>query len=257
MKKTSFLMLFLLVLSPFTLTAQHQYGPNLVEGRSWVYDYHHFEVIDELTGQYDEKVMKLSYTLKGDTIINGTSYHKIYWQWDDGEPAYRMAYREEGSTVFCYDNRTGGDRVVMELETDRFMETALPFIYNFLHVTDTIAVNGRLFCRHKYKENEMDQYPFIAVEGIGFCDTGLIDALANYVRPTCVCDYTMFRECYENGELIFRNSDFKIESTNGLDRTTVSPVRQRGTLFDLQGRRLKEAPEHGVVIEDGRKKVLR
>ena len=251
MRKILTILLFL----PISLMAQRHYDTCLVEGRTWVYDYHHFDIIDEALFQYTETVKKLYYTIKGDTTFNGVSYRKVYKQWEDGKPGYCMAYREEGSTVYMYTSKYG-ESVEMELETSRFINTQAHYLRKYTDVIDSIIVNGRRFCRHKYYEYENDQNPIIAVEGIGFHWNGLIGAI-NYMRPTCTCDYQIFHECLENGEVIIRNSDFDAPTATGIDLSTASSLRSQGMLFDLQGRRIQEPHQKGIYIRDGKKVVVR
>ncbi len=238
--------------------AQRHYDPILVEGRTWVYDYHHFEVINEETFQYEETVSKIYYTVMGDTVINGKGYRKVYRRGgSESRMTFFRAYREEGSHVYGYLLNSNEEYLLMEFDHQRFAETVLHRYRNSIEEVDSIFVNGRRFCRHQYVEKIMG-FPsvfLILVEGIGFVDNGLILGM-DYIRPNCVCDYSTFRECYDGDELIFRNTDFKAESASGIGSLTVSPVRHQETLFDLQGRRLKEAPQKGIYIEDGKKKVV-
>jgi hypothetical protein len=246
------------VLLPFSAMAQRHYDPILVEGRTWVYDKHHYEVIDELTFQYKETVSKLYFTVMGDTVINGKEYRKVYRrnEWENRMTLFR-AFREEGSHVYCHPLvKNGSEFQVLEFDQSLFMEVGVSGFGNGMDVVDSIVVNGRRFCRHRYlrkKGEDASSASLVAVEGIGFINTGFLEMLT---LSSSFSDYSTFRECYDGDELIFRNTDFRAESASGICPLTVSPVRHQETLFDLQGRRLKEAPQKGLYIEEGRKKVV-
>ena len=49
----------------------------LKEGKSWVYDYHHFDDQDK-SQKPVETVYAVEFVLQGDTVINGLDYFKLF-----------------------------------------------------------------------------------------------------------------------------------------------------------------------------------
>ena len=106
MKKT---LLFLIALAGM-LTAGNAAPsqPMLVQGKTWYYAYHHFEDLDKPGPDgklYQESISYRSYTLKGDTVIDGRTYMKMYCSdsWSYGSK-YFGAYREDDEgRVYMYD----------------------------------------------------------------------------------------------------------------------------------------------------------
>ena len=85
--------LFLLMLTcPLVAGAKTQLRPMLEEGKCWFYQYHHFEAKEyDPTKEYpydlyDERVYGVTYMLRGDTVIDGRQYKKMYRQEDMEKP---------------------------------------------------------------------------------------------------------------------------------------------------------------------------
>ncbi|MBR6981737.1 MAG: hypothetical protein IKH88_18165 [Prevotella sp.] len=87
------------------------YHPMLVEGKSWLY---HFTQghSDMETGGFWQTAYDVTYTLRGDTIIDGREYMKMYEEYE-GRCNYHSAWREDGMKIYaaypgrpdslCYD----------------------------------------------------------------------------------------------------------------------------------------------------------
>ena len=75
----------------------------LEEGKSWIYNYHHFESRDTegdpYMDPYTEDIYPVRYTIIGDTVIDNKSYYKMYREVDN-KKSYYAAYREEGMKVY-------------------------------------------------------------------------------------------------------------------------------------------------------------
>ena len=103
----------------------------------------------------------------------------------------------------------------------------------------------------------MTEY-FVAVEGVGYKDNGLILGMS-FERPTCYCDYMTFKACYENGVCIFTNEDFKAAPITSSIKETLRPVitniPKSSATFDLQGRRINGELKRGLYIRDGKKVI--
>ena len=82
-----------------TASAEAPKRPMLEQGKTWTYVYHH--VTESETLKPDDpykghKLISMWYTLKGDTVINGLQYMKMYRR-DEvrNKETYYGAYRED------------------------------------------------------------------------------------------------------------------------------------------------------------------
>ena len=70
---------------------------------------------------------------------------------------------------------------------------------------------------------------------------------------------TTLLSCYEDGVCIFTNDDFNAAPVvSGISETpsqTGMTTKQPTSIYDLQGRPLKQKPSKGIYIENGKKKV--
>ena len=207
------LSLFTLLMS-LSISAQSQgLHPMLVEGKSWVYDYHHFEEHeDEPT---TETVYPARYTILGDTLIDNTSYYKMYREVDN-KNTYYAAYREDGLKVFARFPLINEDIIVADFEYKGLYD---PDGYGdndsysaVEEYVDYIEVNGIKYRRHTYYEDDKENKLVIGVEGIGYTKYGLQYPSIYGPEPDCLCDHKVFTSCEMNGECIFTNEDFYKEA---------------------------------------------
>ena len=184
--------------------------PMLVQGKTWHYTYHHFEDKEEPTGDnypedfYDETLYEVSYTVKGDTIIDGQNYVKIYRRDPKGGSKYYAALREdEEGRVWQYD----GDHW---FEGDEY-----PHVGNDFMLCDVTCSsypgpeNGAISDVVKIGSNLLHRYfweGLIGVEGVGLEGKGLIHYPFG-PEPDCICDYETF--AYVTGGVYFTASDFR------------------------------------------------
>ena len=76
--------------------------PMLEEGKTWWYTYHHFEDVD-YENPHETSTWPVAYTLRGDTVIDGWRYLRMYRQ-GNGTNSYYGAFREvEEGRVWQYD----------------------------------------------------------------------------------------------------------------------------------------------------------
>ena len=179
--------------------------PMLEQGKTWTYVYHHFEdgETPDPDGVYGDLEMFFSwYTLRGDTIIDGLQYMKMYRN-DEirDKESYYAAYREdEEGRVYMERNQ----KVIKLIDFCTPVEavgTPLPTIYPGTAIQETIKANGKLFTRYRYTD-----YDAVGVEGIGYKRHGLITNAFVPILP-CICDY---EELYEVSckDFNFSASDF-------------------------------------------------
>lgn len=159
----------------------------LEEGKTWSYVYHHFE---ENESGYNESIWLIDYTLKGDTLIDGRQYKKMY-RIDEsgGKEKYFGAFREdEEGRVYMYNDGDQNDHLVLDFS----LHYDKGYYPDVTRISETIKVSDRLFRRYRYRDinpngNTYD-LGYVAVEGVGFQGGGLMfDPYAP--QPDCICDY--------------------------------------------------------------------
>ena len=191
MKKT---ILTMIVTAACCLTAQaaKPSRPMLEQGKTWCYIYHHYEDREEPgpDGKFYDHWMWMSYyQLKGDTVIDGRAYMKMYRTDDrDYKQKYYGAFREDDEgRVYMYDYR--GDKqdfLLVDFTLQGYQEPGLD-LSAYTVVEDNFMESGRSFHRYKYLSGGTPT-GLCAVEGVGFSGKGLV----HYVfepEPNCVCDY--------------------------------------------------------------------
>ena len=236
-------------------------NPMLADGREWVYKNHHFEegsVIPQIIEgnntltQYDysEVVSYTYYTLRGDTLIDGKRYYKTFRRNGDGDENYDRAMREEGRIVYQVMRGDESEGIIFDYRPEVMWRNLV--VPDVIETVDTIHVRGRFFVRHHY----LDSYSYtvsVIVEGIGMDGNGLMMGSHIQYLPTCVCDYTEFVACNEDGECIFTQHDFYVEAIDTKVESAATSSSAPSSLYDLQGHRLAAPPAKGVYIQDGRK----
>lgn len=179
--------------------------PMLEDGKTWWYTYHHFEDVD-YENPHEYSTWPVSYMLRGDTVIDGRHYMKMY-RHDDGSFNYYGAFREdEEGRVWQYDYL--GDKKDFLL-----FDVSLHFGDNLFPeatpIEETIQVNRQLLRRFRYQNVRPDgslyTLGFVAVEGVGFQGKGLVHWLFE-PEPDCICDYESFE--YVSGDYYFSAIDF-------------------------------------------------
>lgn len=179
--------------------------PMLEQGKTWWYEYHHFE--DNGSG-YDETVYPVAYTLKEETVIDGRTYWKMYRRKEyESRESYYAAYREEDGKVYVRYDGQAEDRLMIDFSLQGYEE---PWLVNFVPTEDNIKVFGQLFRRYSYHLNAPDgilrDAAIVGVEGVGFKKYGLV----SYVfepEVDCICDYQVLARVEANGWM-FQDTDF-------------------------------------------------
>ena len=197
-----FISILLLAVCPLMASAKITFRTMLVEGKTWYYSYHHYN--DE-EGKFDDQTYRVSYTVKGDTVIGEREYKKMY-RWDEvsRQTRYYGAFREdEDGRVYQYDY--AGDQkdfVICDITT---------FSYTYekiLHTPDVININGKLLYRYLWRG-------IYGVEGVGIKDFGLVKKpdwdyawMEEKDKYVWTCDYESFDYMVGDG-FYFSNADFE------------------------------------------------
>ena len=171
------------------------YMPLVVEGRRW---------------DYEDNGKEFSYIIRGDTVIGGKSYKKVYQVWDDGNDSHYFAsLRESDRRVYAVrDSQTQEEMLYdfalsLKLDEIEYDET---HIYRTLTTTGTRCTDGNLHRNTLFSIfNTASIYEtstaYLWVEGVGapfyqlFSPTGFRTGdevcvfLACYQEDNCIYEY--------------------------------------------------------------------
>ena len=179
--------------------------PMLAEGKTWWYTYHHFEDVDN--GAPQEFLSQVGYMLRGDTVIDGRHYLKMY-RHDDGNFNYYGAFREdEEGRVWQYDYQGDKKDFLLFDYSLHFADNAFP---EATPIAEPIMVKGQKLRRFKYQNTRPDgsryMLEYTAVEGVGFQGKGLVHWLFE-PQFDSHHDYESF-ELVDGGGINFTAADF-------------------------------------------------
>ena len=152
----------------------------------WTYIYHHVEAYSE--PPIDEPMWEVYYRLKGDTIIDGRQYMKMYRSdWNSSQEEYYGAFREDREGRVYHYNRYNDKQDFKMFDPNSGSINENP---NESVIVETIKSNGSLFNRYRYWIFSPD-YGLVesnrGVEGVGYRFYGIIHT--SWERIDCPEDY--------------------------------------------------------------------
>jgi hypothetical protein len=221
------------------------YLPLLQDGKEW-----HYQLNMRSNVDFSPITKDLREWIDGDTVADGKTYWKHYCETvgavSDATILDRSLLREEGKKVYVREVTKGAEESLLYDFDIKKGEQVMDGWLTVQHI-DTILV------RNVYRRRIVFG-KVVWVEGVG-CNYTLSHPLGQ--NTTDGIDWKLM-ECYENGECVFTYDDFSALSVI-IEGIGCAVVRHPKSClrFDLQGRRLKEAPQKGLYIEEGRKKVVR
>lgn len=255
MEKTLFVILLSSFCTGSMAQTENDYLPFAEEGKSWVVTY--------MTSENSDSYKK-TYIVKGDTIIGGVLYKKLFEKDSD---LYLYAIREEGKKVFSI----ASSDMYGKPNTEEFLwydfnvsegnkiETERSWLY--ITGTDCVYINGdkrrRIHIYQAYKNNP-DEYngSGVWVEGVG-SDLGPISPYSWGLDKGA---NSSMDECSTKGQIIFNYSDFVAPTfgeESGMELQYTNRLQQSGRVYDLQGRSIPNNLCPVIYIRDGRKQTLR
>ena len=80
-------------------TKKAPYHPMFKEGKQWLYHYVYRQMGDDGLSVAAVTEYDVAYVVRGDTLIDGRHYHKLYREYE-GNSEYDSAWREEGTSVY-------------------------------------------------------------------------------------------------------------------------------------------------------------
>ncbi len=234
------------------------YHPMLTEGKMWLY---HFTqgYTDPVTGEMRRTEYDVTYTLRGDTVIGGREYRKMYED-HEGSCGYHSAWREDGRKVFvAYPG--GKDSLCYDYGLPYLGQapyTSQNGIYYaaYLAARDVIQAGGEYHNRFWLISADYEESG-CWVDGVG-SDNGLIypNHFTNFYMP-----FWRFVSCTMPDGAVVTATDLYGEAVSyedGIRGTAGTPrIHGDGRIYDLQGRQLVSPPQKGIYIKDGKKFVVR
>lgn len=216
-----------------------EYKPMLMEGKSWTV-WHLYHVNKEET---------LTYTVSGDTIVDGRTCKRIIVEPLEKDYKYSVAAYEEDGKLYAYQFSSDGKPVLL-LDFSKNVGDEQFYRGNKVESVDYITVNGVTRKRILFASSHSETPCW--VEGIG----ANYDCWAtNIARPSNGSVYYLL-ECRENGELVFSQSDFGVTMSVGSVRQD-NKAKKDGAKYSLGGIRLSSASNCPVYIQGGKKYVNR
>lgn len=244
MKKALFFILVSMSIS-FGVNAQ-EYIPMLSEGKSWTCINGYYQNSPSTNANAEYNII-----VEGDTIVEGKKMTKIVWKYRDGHTHSYAAYEENGK-LYSYFQRYDDEKETLMLMYDMNWNVGDKTLQGKVTAVDEIEVKGIKRKRITVGEGEYSTY---IVEGIGADWLWFFGGVApdNSSDKYMFCQY--MTECYDNGSLIFTQTDFMANPTTSVNTITTNLNEHQQTMYDISGKRIN-MPSHGsVYIQNGKKRV--
>ena len=256
--------LFLSIISLLVLTmnAQTTQFPLLKDGKVW--NFRGKYIKDNTANGYNTKTLEdyfYHYFIDGDSVVNGTSYYKLYKTDDrNGETIlYNLLYENNGR-VFVMKDDVEFLLYDFSLELNDkiyIQQNAWECILNEKYSTE-IQGNERtiyVFDYFSYNQDLNDyQYdysiPEYIIEGIG----SWFDLISYSPEFLASIYQSRLISCYEDGICIYEEEDFNRIITGFVNQSINNSenIPFVDSLYDLSGRRLNQVPKRGLYIQNGK-----
>ena len=229
------------------------YEPFLVEGKTWWY---HSEHIFDDTLKFDEV-----YTLRGDTLIDGKIWKKVYVSYSDDAPdsfssGYYAALLEEDRKVYFIQRRYSESFLEFDfgLQIGQSPDVQIEHENDcriILTKVDTMSVNEgfnlRVLTFEEEKPREYDPFYLKWIEGVG----NLHFPLQGGVRKTGAY-YTELVSCtWPDGRQYV--TEYGKKYLEGIRSIKNEQLKMNNEMYDLQGFRAMHPKKGGIYIQNGRK----
>lgn len=219
----------------------YEYKPLLTEGKMW-------KVLVKKDLYPDSYV---TYKVSGDTLVGNRTCKRIVVE--DGTQTVTLAAYEEDKKFYCYFNDDEAANLMLDFGLEKG-DLAYDFgwsdvedadEYNqYVSDVDYIEVNGIL--RKRIKIDYFRSVPVYWVEGIGINMDYWEDTTIGYITGR----RAYLLECYDNGQLIFSQSDF--ETANSIRDVSKDDERNESK-YSLGGIRLDDNSKCRIYIKGGKK----
>lgn len=249
------------------ISAQDKYYPLVEEGKRW--EIYNFTITKRYTSE--EHVPYRTYEIRGDTLVNGKSYKRLFatcfYFYGDEDAHYYAALSERYRKVYIIMAGTRDEKLLYDFtlrigdDYDYVYDgtlcpedkgVILHFIVGGLYVWMDRDRSCWKYTIHKKLGTEEKTFPCIILEGMGhYFDPFFPDIWAPIVPDKEIETLWWYDSLwwYDNeGAHIFEYPYY-------YTFISMSPNynQERLPLYDLQGRRLTSEPQKGVFVRDGKK----
>ena len=200
------------------------------------------------------------YFIKGDTTISDLCCKKLYVFNEDNnnQTAYKLALYETDRKVYFIPNGSSDAYLLYDFQipvnqtnlvTDVIHpEWKIEIRNNKEKLVKTNGVNRHCLFVNRVDSSFKDFPSGWWIEGIGSelgpLNTWSFEAAGNN-------DYLL--NCEVNGQPVFNLSDFRNNATGIIGTYKSQLFESPNTIYDLQGRKLKQVPQKGLYIQNGKK----
>ena len=188
--------------------------------------------------------------IRGDSIVNGITYFKMYRETNtESELDYYALWREDEGKVYAYVPYVDKERLMYDFSAQPESEVFCEGRNRQIYAVTKITVGEQSFNCLSIRVS--DGFLITWVEGIG-SPYG-----PGYPLGPMLSDgkRTELLSCYEDGRLLFESTDFKKAIfTNIQGFTTLKEVSP--FIYGLNGVHIKQ-PRKGVYIQNGKKRITR
>lgn len=216
---------------------KNEYKPILTDGKMW-----------KVLVDYGGEKGFITYTVIGDTIVNGKQCKKIKCSENPYCLETDIIAHEEDKKLYCSSSNS-----FKSLMLDFGLNKGDAAFYDMdgnptTMVSDVDYITTKGITRKRITITTPGNSPIYWVEGIG---TNIEQWIGQYEYPVSLS--LSFYECYENGKLIFSLSDFNPTTTiNKIQNTQPNDIR-----YSITGERLKNAGKNDIYIQNGKKRIVR
>ena len=258
---------FLLIAATVKMTsfAQNAIRPTVVEGRIWnVVSIRPAEPpeSDSIPECYYQDIhgrwgigIPHTYELKGDTVMGGVSYKKMYC---DG--IFVSGLREEDGRIYecSWEDVTEALTFDFQLQPGGIVEDNLMGDRAQMEVRQVreVDVDGRTY---RCMDMWIHEVVYEVVQGLvdyWIEGVGCMNGPHNPFWWDAIGNQALLISCYDGDECIF-SQECLAQITGIRSAVANKPSDSSKGIYDLQGRRLLSAPAKGLYIQNGRKYLVR
>ena len=248
---------------------EREYVPFVEEGKVW-YCGHTHSMDEHFPHSLEDPCgwgIDCTFTMSGDTLINGQEYKKVYCQYGDyygdEEQHYYCAVREEGYQVFIIEEEAKDEKTIYNFDRPEEYVTLTYNDYRFVRTNGEHRYEflpGQLwYMVCKFTESgEVDYSNDIGgwIDGVGNLGTNPF-AFELPFAPLGVPKLGKrigLRSCMKDGKYIYNPEWMTMPIDPSIVDSKHIDISSKGTNFyDLQGHVLPQKPTNGIYIQNGRK----
>lgn len=246
-----------------------EYVPFVEEGKVWYCNTHSF--IGKITPEHPEgEGIVCTYTMRGDSLINGMEYKKVYCQYEDYygdiEQHYYCAVREEDFLIYIIENGMTEEKLLYDFSRSGEIISMTYNDYKFARTDGWYRPWGNFLpgqlefwaCRYSGEEVDFSHNSTVWYDGVGAVSYNPFSFELYpliYIEPT-MGKHLAVRTCMKDGKYIF-SSDWMVAmgSVNDISNMSNPPIGSH--IYDLQGHRLTDSPTKGIYIQNGKKVMVK